>query len=53
MVVFFESLRIGVFDSGVGGLTVFSALHDALPHHDLIYLEIPTRSVWHAFRRDW
>ena len=32
------SLRIGVFDSGVGGLTVFSALHDALPHHDLIYL---------------
>ena len=31
-------MRIGVFDSGVGGLTVFSALHDALPHHDLIYL---------------
>ena len=31
-------MRIGVFDSGVGGLTVFSALHHALPQHDLIYL---------------
>ena len=32
------TLRIGVFDSGIGGLTVFAALHAALPHHDLIYL---------------
>jgi glutamate racemase len=31
-------VRIGVFDSGIGGLTVFSALHNALPSHDLIYL---------------
>jgi glutamate racemase len=31
-------LRIGVFDSGIGGLTVFSTLHRALPLHDLIYL---------------
>ena len=31
-------MRIGVFDSGVGGLTVFSALHEALPQHDLFYL---------------
>jgi glutamate racemase len=31
-------LPIGVFDSGVGGLTVLQALREALPHEDLIYL---------------
>ena len=29
---------IGVFDSGVGGLTVFRALEAALPHESLVYL---------------
>ncbi len=29
---------IGVFDSGVGGLTVLRALHERLPHEDTIYL---------------
>ncbi len=29
---------IGVFDSGVGGLTVLQALRRRLPHHDFIYL---------------
>ena len=29
---------IGVFDSGVGGLTVLAALRSALPGHDLLYL---------------
>ncbi len=33
-----KTLPIGVFDSGVGGLTVLKALRDALPHEDLIYL---------------
>jgi len=33
-----KALPIGVFDSGVGGLTVLAALRDALPHEDLIYL---------------
>ena len=28
---------IGVFDSGLGGLTILSELHRALPHEDLIY----------------
>lgn len=28
---------IGVFDSGVGGLTVYRALREALPHEDFIY----------------
>lgn len=29
---------VGVFDSGVGGLTVLRALHAALPHEDFLYL---------------
>jgi glutamate racemase len=29
---------IGVFDSGIGGLTVLSALVELLPHEDFIYL---------------
>jgi glutamate racemase len=29
---------IGIFDSGVGGLTVLHALLSALPHEDLVYL---------------
>jgi glutamate racemase len=29
---------IGVFDSGVGGLTVLRALHSAMPHRDFLYL---------------
>lgn len=33
-----RNLAIGVFDSGVGGLTVLKALAAALPHEDLIYL---------------
>ena len=33
-----KALPIGVFDSGVGGLTVLKALRGALPHEDLIYL---------------
>lgn len=28
---------IGVFDSGIGGLTVLKAIHETLPHEDLIY----------------
>lgn len=33
-----EGAPIGVFDSGVGGLTVFREIARALPHHSLIYL---------------
>lgn len=29
---------IGVFDSGVGGLTVYKALHDRLPNEHFVYL---------------
>jgi glutamate racemase len=31
-------LPIGVFDSGVGGLTVLDAIRRKLPHEDLVYL---------------
>ncbi len=33
-----KDLPIGVFDSGVGGLTVLKALRVELPHEDFIYL---------------
>ena len=33
-----QSLPIGVFDSGVGGLTVLRALREALPHESFVYL---------------
>lgn len=33
-----NSLPIGIFDSGVGGLTVYRALHDRLPNEHFIYL---------------
>ncbi|MBC7795451.1 MAG: glutamate racemase [Pyrinomonadaceae bacterium] len=32
------SLPIGVFDSGVGGLTVYRALHERLPNERFVYL---------------
>lgn len=31
-------LPIGIFDSGMGGLTVVKQIHEALPHEDLVYL---------------
>src|SRR5215211_8062565 len=31
-------LPIGIFDSGVGGLTVYRALHERLPNERFIYL---------------
>lgn len=33
-----KDLPIGIFDSGVGGLTVYRALHDRLPDERFIYL---------------
>jgi glutamate racemase len=33
-----KSQRIGIFDSGVGGLTVVKAIRDALPFENLVYL---------------
>ena len=31
-------LPIGIFDSGVGGLTVYRALHEHLPNERFVYL---------------
>jgi len=33
-----SGLPIGIFDSGIGGLTVVRQIHRALPHEDLVYL---------------
>ncbi len=33
-----SNLPIGIFDSGVGGLTVYRALHEQLPYERFIYL---------------
>ena len=32
-----DNRPIGVFDSGVGGLTVLKSLMDILPHENIIY----------------
>src|SRR4051812_50167316 len=33
-----RNLPIGIFDSGVGGLTVYRALHERLPNERFVYL---------------
>ena len=33
-----SELPIGIFDSGIGGLTVARQIHKALPNEDLVYL---------------
>src|ERR1700742_523608 len=33
-----NNLPIGIFDSGVGGLTVYRALHEHLPNERFVYL---------------
>ncbi|MEQ1921988.1 MAG: glutamate racemase [Pyrinomonadaceae bacterium] len=33
-----NEMPIGIFDSGVGGLTVYRALHDRLPNEHFVYL---------------
>lgn len=33
-----SELPVGIFDSGVGGLTVVRQIHRVLPHEDLLYL---------------
>src|SRR5260370_20648266 len=33
-----NKLPIGIFDSGVGGLTVYRALHEHLPNEHFVYL---------------
>lgn len=35
---FVNDLPIGIFDSGVGGLTVYRALHNQLPNEHFVYL---------------
>src|SRR4051812_40198000 len=32
------AMRIGIFDSGFGGLTIFRSIRDRLPQYDYLYL---------------
>ena len=45
-------LPIGLFDSGMGGLTVFKALAERLPHEDLLYLGDTARLPYGTKGRD-
>src|SRR5574341_1512232 len=31
-------MKIGIFDSGYGGLTIYETIHERLPDYDFIYL---------------
>ena len=46
------SLPIGVFDSGVGGLTVLRAIRAALPHESTVYLGDTARVPYGTKSRD-
>lgn len=43
---------IGIFDSGLGGLSVWQALHDALPYESLTYLGDGARCPYGSRSRD-
>ncbi len=45
-------LPIGIFDSGVGGLTVLKAIHETLPSEDLLYLGDTARLPYGTKSRD-
>lgn len=47
-----NNLPIALFDSGMGGLTVFKALSDRLPNEDLIYLGDTARLPYGTKGRD-
>jgi glutamate racemase len=47
-----RSRAIGVFDSGIGGLTVLKKLIDLLPHEDFIYLGDTARTPYGAKSRE-
>ena len=37
---------IGLFDSGVGGVTIWKAIHDLMPHENTIYLADSTNAPY-------
>lgn len=41
-----EKLAIGMFDSGIGGLTVLRAMHQLMPHEEIIYLGDTARQFY-------
>ncbi|NLA82232.1 MAG: glutamate racemase [Clostridiaceae bacterium] len=47
-----SSAPIGIFDSGIGGLTVLKAMHERLPREDLIYIGDLGRSPYGTKSRE-
>ena len=43
-------MRVGVFDSGVGGLTVLSKLASKYPKNDYIYFFLAYHTYWKIFK---
>ena len=41
-----DNRPIGVFDSGIGGLTVVDALAKRLPEETIVYVEIQQECLW-------
>lgn len=47
-----SKLSIGIFDSGIGGLTVAKAIEELLPHEDVVYLGDTARVPYGNKSRD-
>ena len=47
-----QDKAIGIFDSGVGGLTVVREIIDSLPHENLIYLGDTARVPYGSRSKD-
>ena len=43
---------IGVFDSGIGGLTVVKELFKLLPHEDIVKVYVKLTSLRHALTKN-
>ena len=41
-----ENSPIGIFDSGVGGLTVARSIIDQLPGESILYVGDTARAIW-------
>ena len=47
-----QSKPIGIFDSGVGGLTVFKEIRKAFPHQDIVYFGDTARVPYGSKSKD-
>ena len=46
-------MKIGIFDSGIGGLTVFKEIEKRFPKNDYVYLGDTARlTVWNKIKKN-